>query len=712
MRQFPFAGSIALFFGLFPSMPAAQVPTGPAKKAVAPRSESPSYKSLKFPPLRQVEIPNVDTFTLPNGMRLYLLENHELPLISGFALVRTGNLFDPPDKIGLAGIAGEVIRSGGTPKNSGDELDEKLENIAASVESQIGETSGRVSFSTLKENTDEVMEIFKDVLTSPEFRAEKLDLVRTQVHSNISRRNDNPQGIAQREFYEIIYGRDTPYGWREEHGHVDRIKREDLVAFYKRYFFPANIMLAVSGDFSSAEMKAKLEKLFANWNYKQPPVPVFPPLVAKPSPGIYLATKADTTQTFFSMGHVGGLLNDKDYPALEVMSDILGGGFPSRLFQRIRTQLGYAYSVSSGWGANFNHPGVFQISGSTKALSTGETIQAIGEEVNRIRSSEVTDQELRTAKDTVLNGFVFNFDTKSKTLNRLMNYEYFGYPKDFIFQYQKAVAAVTKADILRVAKERLRPQDFSIVAVGNPKDFGKPLEALGKPIVPIDLTIAEAKVEVAKADPASLEKGKALLQRVQKALGGAGKLAGVKDYVQVAEVQVDAALGGMKMKQTNYWAAPSHFRQEVDAPFGKLSTYTNGASGWIASPQGDGALTGQMLSQAKGEIFRNYYHLFLSDADPNRTVNYAGGGVLEISDKNGAAAKVTIDESTGLPLAMSYQGPQGLIEENFSDFREAAGIKVPYKITIKQGQRKFADVAIQDLKLNTGATEAQLSKRP
>jgi zinc protease len=678
-----------------------------AQKSTAP----PSYKDLKYPTLRKIEIPNVERFTLPNGMKLYLLEDHELPVVSGFALVRTGNLFDPKDKVGLAGATGMVMRTGGTKKNTGDELDEKLENIAASVETGIGETNGRVSFSALKENTDEVLSIFKDVLTTPEFRQDKLELAKTQLRSGIARRNDDPHGIAEREFDEIVYGRDNPYGWSEEYEHVNRIQRDDLIAFYKRYFFPANIMLAVRGDFSTTEMKAKLEKLFADWTYQQPPVPEFPKVTAKAAPGIYLAAKDDVTQTFFSMGHLGGVLKDKDYPALAVMSDVLGGGFTSRLFQRVRTKLGYAYSVSANWAANYDHPGTFESSGSTKSLSTVKTFVAIKEEIERIRTTEVSDQELRTAKDTVENGFVFNFDTRSKTLSRMMTYEYFGYPKDFIFEYQKAIASVTKAEILRVAKQYLRPQDLIIVAVGNPKDFDKPLDTVGK-VTPIDLTIPEVKQEPVKTDTETLEKGKQLLQKVQQAVGGADKLAGVKDMMEVAEMQLDASVGGMKMKQTNRWLAPAFFRQEAEGPFGQLTSFTNGKNGWIKSVQGDRALVGPMLKQAQGEIFRSYFHLLASDRDPDRTVNYAGPGAVDIADKSGNSLRLNVDESTGLPLGTSYNGPQGPMEEDWSDLRDVGGLKAPFKITMRQGDRKLADITVQDIKVNTGATEEQLSKRP
>src|SRR5581483_11613441 len=144
------------------------------------------------------------------------------------------------------------------------------------------------------------------------------------------------------------------------------------------------------------------------------------------------------------------------------------------------TELGYAYNIQSGWSANYNHPGTFRIVGSAKSQTTTETIEAIKAELDRIRTTEVTEEELKEAKDGVLNAFVFNFDSPAKTLNRTLRYAYFGYPKDFVFQYQKAVEAVTRADVLRVAKARFLPENLSIVTVGNPKDFGKPLSALGK----------------------------------------------------------------------------------------------------------------------------------------------------------------------------------------------------------------------------------------
>jgi len=456
----------------------------------------PSWKDLTFAPLKEVKIPEPEVFTLPNGLKVFLLENHELPLVSGFALVRTGNLFDPPDKRGVADLTGTVMRSGGTTTKTGDEIDRELEDIAASVESSIGETSGTVGFSALKENTAQVLSIWRDVLEHAEFRQDKVQLAKTQMNSAIARRNDDPSGIASRELSSIVYGRETPYGWNIEHEHVNRIQRDDLVAFYKRYFFPANIMVGIYGDFNSAEMRRTITDLLGSWDYKQPPLPAFPKLEAKAEPGIYLAEKPDVTQTFFEIGHIGGLLRDPDYPALQVAGQILGSGFTSRLMRRVRTQLGYAYSIGAGWGAGYDKPGVFEISGSTKSKTTAETLSVILEEIQKLRTTEVTPEELKIAKDSVINSFVFFFDRPSKTLNRLMMYEYFGYPKDFIFQYQTAVGKVTRADVLRVAKRYFQPENLSIVAVGNPRDFGSPLTTLKVPVHTLDITIPEPKEPV------------------------------------------------------------------------------------------------------------------------------------------------------------------------------------------------------------------------
>lgn len=669
---------------------------------------APSYKDLKYPPLKQVKIPEPATFTLSNGMKVFLLEDHELPLVRGLAMIRTGNLFDPPDKKGLSEFMAEVMRSGGTKSKTGDQIDELLENMAASVEAGMEETSGSMSFSALKENVDTVLGVFKDVMTAPEFREDKLDLAITQTRSAIARRNDEANAIPDRELARILYGPTTPYGWQVEYEDLNHIHRQDLVEFYKRYYFPKNVMLAVYGDFKIDDMKAKLDATFADWKVEQPPVPKFPEVTAKPAPGIYFAEKPDVTQTFFAIGELGGTLRDKDYAALQVAANILGQGFTSRLMSQIRTKLGYAYDISAQWSANYDHAGTFRIGGSTKSQSTTETLQAIRVELDKMRTAEVTERELTEAKDGVLNGFVFYFDSPAKTLNRVMRYEYFGYPKDFLFQYQKAIQAVTRADVLRVAKERFLPENLSIVAVGNSKDFGKPLSTVGKVNV-LDLTIPEPKAEMPTGNT-----GKPLLDRAVKAMGGAEKLAAVKDVTMVAEMAMQGGpMGDMKIKQTNHWLAPGILRQDQVLPMGTIIAYYDGKSGWLAlpPPQGVIPMPAPVVAQARGELFRQWVSLMQSGSATAVDAN-----AVEIAD-GASKVRVEFDAATGLPLRQIYsetdmRGTPSEVKETFSDWRDVAGVKLPFKVQIEQGGKPQGMVTVSDIKINTGLDPAELSKKP
>ena len=690
--------------------------TAPAPAAA---SGAPSPKDLKYPPLGTIKAPNAATFTLPNGMKLYLLEDHDLPLVSGIALVRTGSLLDPPHRVGLAQLAGITMRTGGTTVKTGEQIDTLLDNVAANMESVIGDSAGTLSFAALKEHAPATLQLFKEMLTQPGFRQDKLELAKTQLRASVSHRNDNARVIARREFANLIYGKDAPFGWQQEYATIDRVSRNDLRAFHQRYFFPANVMLGVWGDFNTAEMKASVEKLFADWTVQQPPVPEFAKVRNAPSPGIFLAEKKDTPQTFFTIGHLGGQRNGKDYAALEILTGILGGGSQSRLADHLRTKLGIPNDISATWNAGYAYPGLFEISGSTKSVSTVATIKAIQEEIDRIRTAEVTEDEWRNARDAAANSLAFTHDSRAKLFAHQMALDYYGYPKDYLTQYQKALQAVTRADVLRVAKQYLNPANLSVVVAANPTMFGEPLEKLG-PVTKLDLAIPEAQPGVAESSDASLAEGKQILLKAQAAAGGAERLAAVKDYTMLAEYLIDPAvanIGGSKIVQTDKWVAPTTFRQDATLPAGHVTAYTDGKVGWISTPQGWGALAGVQRSQVFGDLFRVYYRLLLSDRLEGRTVNATDDSSVQITDTTGQVTNVEFDPRTHLPKRVSYDTQQAggapiYSEDVYDDFRDVGGIKVPFKITINQGGGKFSDIVVKDYKINTGLNPLELARRP
>jgi predicted Zn-dependent peptidase len=247
-------------------------------------------------------------------------------------------------------------------------------------------------------------------------------------------------------------------------------------------------MLAVWGDFDTKQMIAKIEKAFESWQRVDLQVPRVPQVKYEFHKTVNVVRKDDVNQSNVYLGHIGGLRSDPDYFALIVMNRILGGGFTGRLFKNVRSREGLAYSVYGSYSANYDYPGEFYVGCQTKSESTVYAIRAMLREVEKMRESEVTDEELALAKDSFLNSFVFNFDTKGEVVNRLMTYAYYDYPADFLQRIKENVVNVSREDVLRVAQEHLKPDKVQILAVGRPQDFDEPMSSLG-PVNEIDITI-------------------------------------------------------------------------------------------------------------------------------------------------------------------------------------------------------------------------------
>jgi predicted Zn-dependent peptidase len=446
-------------------------------------------ESFTYPPLAKIRIPAVREVSLPNGMKLYLIEDSSYPTIDLRAMIRTGSVTDPADKIGLADIAGTVLRTGGSKAVPGDEMDKLLETLGASVETGIGQTSGYVYVSLLKEDVDKGLEVLAGILEDPAFPQEKIDLAKIEQKSGISRRNDNVRGIAFREFSKLIYGKDSPYARHAEYATIDAITRDDLVALHRKYFHPNNVTVAVWGDFDAREMEKKIAGAFAAWKPVKLDIPPVPKVDYRYDYTVNFINKTDVNQSNILLGHVGTILNNPDYPALQILNQILSY---ERMFKKVRTEEGLAYNVWGYYGADFDHEGSFSSGCQTKSESTVKAVRIMLDQIRKIQESEVTDEELSRAKDNYLNSFVFNFDSKSKIVERLMTYTYFGYPRNFMDMEKEAVEKVTKADILRVAKRYLHPDKVRILVVGKKEDFEEPLSNLG-PINVIDITIPEPK---------------------------------------------------------------------------------------------------------------------------------------------------------------------------------------------------------------------------
>lgn len=457
--------------------------------AVTPRH----YTDLELPPPPEIRIPPYEQFELSNGLKVYLLEDHELPLVSGVAVIRTGDRLEPAEKTGLASIVGDVMRSGGTTNHPADELNQFLEQRAASIETGIDTTSGSASFSALAEDTEAVFERFAEVLRQPAFPPDRIEFVKNQWRGSIARRNDDPESIAGRELQKLIYGAQSPYARTVEYSTLDRISRPDVLSFYQQYYHPNNILLGIIGDFDPQNMRALIQARFGDWQPTASPmdrIADLPSVQQVQKGGLFLVDQPQLTQSSIQMGHLGGRLDSPDYAPLSIMNEVLNG-LGGRLVNEVRSRQGLAYSVYAYWSPQFDFPGLFIAAGQTRSDATVPFVQATLAELERVRTTPIAQTELDIAKDSVLNAFIFNFATPYQTLSRVMRYEYYGYPQDFIFQYQKQLQATTVADVQRVAEAYLKPQDLVTLVVGNSSAITPPLNSLSPDakVTQIDVTI-------------------------------------------------------------------------------------------------------------------------------------------------------------------------------------------------------------------------------
>ncbi|NBB75575.1 MAG: insulinase family protein, partial [Bacteroidetes bacterium] len=558
-------------------------------------------ENLDFPPLGDFEAPEPERLTLDNGMTIFLLEDHELPQVNAVARIGVGSVYEPAAKVGLASVTGTVMRTGGTASMSSDSINQVLEGLGATVETSIGTASGSAFMSTLKENVDTVLPIFAEVLRRPAFAAEKVNLAKNQQKSAISRRNDNPQQIALREFDKIVYGEDSPYARHTEYWTVDAITREDVVNFYDQYFEPNNVILSVWGDFDAEAMEEQLRAQFGDWTAPEDFTPPMPPEpTTNRAYSVNFVQKDDVTQSTILMGHPGALRqNDPDYPAVTVMNEVLSGGFSGRLFQNVRSDQGLAYSVFGNYSAGYNRPGRFFAGVFTKSGTTVEATNAVMREVEKMRAEPPSEDEMQLAKDSYLNSFVFNYDTKREVLSRLMTYAYYDYPSNFLQQVRDGVEQVAADDVLRVSQEYLYPDQSHILVVGRQQDFSQDLSTLTKDgaVNAIDVSIPQRPPgEAAPAASAEdMAAGRELAMAARAALGGDA-------FEQVENMRVVTQQQGNT--STLVVRLPNQLRTALSTPMGELTVVDDGEAMQLKTPQGTQTAPPQMRSQINGQLWR------------------------------------------------------------------------------------------------------------
>ncbi|WP_233992640.1 M16 family metallopeptidase [Salinibacter altiplanensis] len=647
---------------------------------------------LTYPDLRDFEVPEPERIELDNGMTVFLLEDPELPQVNASAQIGVGSVYEPAEKRGLASITGTVMRTGGTESMAPDSLNTVLENIAATVETSIGETSGSAYMSTLADHVDTVLPVFAEVLRRPAFAEDRVQQAKSQVQSGITRRNDNASSIVGREFDKVLYGDDSPYARTPELYTVDRIERQDLVDFHDQYVHPNNVILSVWGDFDADQMEQKLRRQFGDWEAPtdfEPPTPPEPD--AERAHSVNFVQKSDVNQSNIRMGHPGELTRQSDdYASVQMMNEVLSGGFSGRLFQQVRREKGLAYSVGGVYTAGYNRPGRFYASVASQSASTVEATNAVMTEVKRMRDEPPTQEELGLAKDSYLNSFVFNFDSEREILGRRATYEYYDYPADFLQRTRAAIEEVTPDDVLSAAQTYLHPDESHILIVGNGDQFSKDLSTLSQDgtVDTLDISIprespSEEQADMTAAEEEAAMAGQQLMANAKEALGGSA-------FDQIQNMRVVTEQQGTE--STLVVRLPNQLRTEVSTAMGNITVVNDGETMKMKTPQGTRTAPPSARGQIMGQLWRSLPYLMASldhegltvAAEGETTVDGTRYRVADVQPPAGSEYTLYLHAETMRPERLTLEqtnpqtGQQVSVTQTFTDFREVSGVRLPF----------------------------------
>ena len=511
--------------------------------------------------------------------------------------------------------------------------------------------------------------------------------------AGIARRNDNPTEIMQREFGELVYGADSPYARSTEYATIGAITRDDLLAFHRKYVAPNRIIMGVRGDFQRAEMLDLLKKTFGAWPAGAAVKDPAPAFRTTPTPGINFIRKDDMTQSNIIMGHLGIKEDNPDIFAVEVLNEAFGGCFAARLFNNVRTKKGLAYRVRGAVGSDFDHPGTFDAFMTTKIETTAAGIDALIEEIEAIAGARPpTAEEVQRAKESILESFVFNYDSTTEILGQQLTYEYYGFPADYLAHYRENIEKVTVEDVARVAKKYIHRDQLAILVVGPVEGQDRPLDSFGK-VATIDIAIPEPKGDaVPAATPASLKQGKEVFAKVVDGLGGAGAVDSLSSMKTLSDLTLTTPQGSFTLKVAATFALPDRVRQEVNTPMGQILMLVNGSEGYMKQGPNEGPLPPAQRDEILRSIWRNPIALAQRRADGAFQAQHMGTETIDgnacdvlLVTLNGDAMKLWASQADGKVLRTQYRapgpmgGPPGEHVMSFSDFRSVSGLTIPFK---------------------------------
>jgi len=664
-------------------------------------------KAPKPGPAPVINIGDPATFSLPNGLRVFVVTNTKLPQVSATLTIDRDPLLEG-EKAGMLGLAGALMRRG-TSQMDKATLDESIDFLGASLSTSATTVSG----SALKQNFPKLMQLMADVTLRPSFSAEELEKVRTQTLSGLAQAKDDPEAIVGNVSGMLVYGKNHPYGEFETEETVKRVTIEDIKSYHSAWWKPNIAYLIFVGDITTNEaMKLATEK-FGGWAKGEVAKRQYPAVQPPAKTLIAVIDRPSAVQSVISINAPVDLKpGTADAIPTSVMGNILGGGFSSRLNQNLREKHAFTYGAGGGVSSD-KLVGSFRASASVRNEKTDSAVGEFINEFNRIRNEVASDSEVTALKNYMSGGFARSLENAGTIASFALNIARYNLPKDYYRNYLTRLAAVNAAEVKAVANKYVPVNNLIITIVGNAKEIAPGLEKYGQ-VKYFDINGNEVAAPVVKQVDASI-KGEDVLRKTIEAAGGEAAIAALKDISIVGTV----SLMGQTFTYEQKHVFPDGFSTAVKMGEMSLMSQTKKGDVYTMSMQGaaqDADAEMKKELDAKAALIEERYFLanagYLFEVKGIETVDSKEAYNVQITSPAGTVSHSFYEVSTGLKLQDIKEqdgGPMGklTVTTKYTDYKEYGGVKIPTKILIEAGMLK-QDISITEVKVNQGLKTSDL----
>ncbi|MBT0812279.1 insulinase family protein [Litoribacter ruber] len=657
----------------------------------------------KYPepgPAPEIKIGEAETFTLANGLKVFVVENRKLPRVA-FSLVLDRDPIFEGDKAGLTGFVGEMMTAG-TKNRTKDQLDEEVDFIGASLRA----SSTSIFGSSLKQHQEKVLELMTDVLYNPVFPAEELEKQKKQALTGLATNKDDPDAISGRLVGAVNFGKNHPYGQVQTEESTKNIQLADIKAYHETFFRPNIAYLAIVGDIDKAEAEKLVKQYFSKWEKKE--VPSFDYENPSKPEGINVALvdRSASVQSVINITHpVKMHITNDDYLSTQVLDYILGGGASSRLFMNLREDKGYTYGAYSSIGSD-KLITRFSARASVRSEVTDSAVYEMLYEIRNIVDKGVTEEELESAKANLSGSFGRSLESPSTIANFAINTERYGLPADFYATYLQRLNDITVEDVNQAAKKYLNPEGLYITVVGNGSGIKDGLSQFGEIKMYNNMGDPAREVEMANEDITVEE----IFEKYIEAIGGRENV----EKVETAKITSSAEVQGMKLNLTSIHDEPNRqFAQSVEM-MGNVASRTvikDGKAKVTAMGQS------QELNDEQFEAVKMSMFIFPELHYEEMGYTMEVDGVADVEGKD--AYKVIIRNPTGSEIVNYYSVEDGLKLRNenpmagdttYEEYEEYEGVFFPTVSTMKSPQIPVPlKTVVESLEINTEISEADFN---